>query len=170
MGSATISNLCGRALGKEGVSCVGCITNTGHPNCAGVVLCKPYVQTVGRKKSGLKVVGKRILFIRPDQIWVHRGWPLNPPSGNESSLVGFHEERSIPVSMCCSDNTAHALLFKIPFRVVQVPLVMQGLQARMGLPDPRVALVLLAVQDLLEQEVSPAHQVKKGHQAHEEKG
>lgn len=47
---------------------------------------------------------------------------------------------------------------------------MQGLQARMGLLDPPVVPVLLAVQDLLEQEVSPAHQVKKGHQEHEEKG
>lgn len=69
-----------------------------------------------------------------------------------------------------SDTAAHTLLFQIPFRVVQVPLVMWGLQARMGLLDPLVALVLLAVQDLLEQEVSPAHLVKKGHQAHEEKG
>lgn len=54
--------------------------------------------------------------------------------------------------------------------VVQVPLVMQDLQARMGLPDPLVVLVLLEAQDLLESEVSPAHQEKKGPQAHEEKG
>lgn len=54
--------------------------------------------------------------------------------------------------------------------VVQVPLVTQDLQARMGLPDPLVVLVLLEVQDLLESEVSPAHQEKKGPQAHEEKG
>lgn len=54
--------------------------------------------------------------------------------------------------------------------VVQVPLVTQDLQARTGLPDPLVVLVLLEAQDLLESEVSPAHQEKKGPQAHEEKG
>lgn len=53
---------------------------------------------------------------------------------------------------------------------VQVPLVTQGLQARMGLPDPPVVLVLPGVQDLLESEVSPAHQEKKGPQEREERG
>jgi len=39
----------------------------------------------------------------------------------------------------------------------------------MGLPDPLVVPVLLAVRDLLDKEVSLAHQAKKDHQAHEEK-
>lgn len=65
---------------------------------------------------------------------------------------------------------AHTLLLKTLFRAAQVPLVMQGLQARMGPPDPPGAPVLLEVQDLLESEVSPAHLEKKGPQEHEEKG
>lgn len=65
---------------------------------------------------------------------------------------------------------AHAFLSITLFRVVQVPLVTQDLQARMGLPDPLVVLVLLEAQDLLESEVSPAHQERKGLQVHEEKG
>lgn len=59
---------------------------------------------------------------------------------------------------------------KLFFRAAQVPLVTQGPQARTGLPDPPVALVLLEVQDLLGSEVSLVHQEKKGPQEHEEKG
>lgn len=139
-------------------------------NCAGAGWCKPYVQTGGRWNTGLKVAGERILFIRPDQIWVHRGWTLNLPSGSESSARlswGKINTRQHALPFQIQQLT---LFFQIPFRAVQVPLVTWGLQARMGLLDPLVALVLLAVQDLLEQEVSLAHLVKKGHQAHEEKG
>lgn len=55
-------------------------------------------------------------------------------------------------------------------RVVQVPLVMQGLQARMGLLDPLVMLDLLVAQDLLDYVVSLVLQVKKGLQVHGERG
>lgn len=65
---------------------------------------------------------------------------------------------------------AHAFLLITLSRVAQVPLVTQALQARMGLLDPLAVLVLLEVQDLLESEVSPAHQEKKGPQEPEEKG
>lgn len=47
---------------------------------------------------------------------------------------------------------------------------MQGLQARMGLLDPLVTLVLLVALDLLDYVVSLEHQVKKGLQVHEERG
>lgn len=47
---------------------------------------------------------------------------------------------------------------------------MQGLQARMGLPDPLVMLDLLAAQDLLDYVVSLVLQVKKGLQVHGERG
>lgn len=65
---------------------------------------------------------------------------------------------------------AHAFLLKTLFRVVQVPLATQALQARMGLLDPPAVLVLLEVQDLLASGVSPALQEKKGPQEPEEKG
>lgn len=86
------------------------------------------------------------------------GWTLNLPSGSDLGLAGFHE------------INAHTFLLKTFFRVVQVPLVTQGLQGRMGPPDPPVVLVLLEVQDLLESGVSPAYQEKKVPQEHKERG
>lgn len=93
-----------------------------------------------------------------------QGWTLNLPSGNDEGLSSFHE------TLCQYMCSAHTFLLKILFRAAQVPLVMQGLQARTGLPDPPAALVLREVQDPLGSEVSPAHQEKKGPQEHEEKG
>lgn len=76
-GPAPISNFCGRAVSKECVPCVGCITGTGHPKCAG--LCpdsrdKQY-QFWKWYMRGFSYNTWKDSLTTPEQIWVHRAGP-----------------------------------------------------------------------------------------------